>query len=177
MCRLLLIAMFAVVAGCVNKPAPPPAPAAARIAPLPRAPAPPPDVQAWIDRPLTAGAWSYARMNNGSRATYGGGASVPVFSLSCDIGAGAVIAARSGRFEDGVTGAMVLTATTGSKTYPAVNAVAGAAQVTSRIAPVDPHLDAIGFSRGRIMVSVKGAAELILPTWPEITRVIEDCRR
>ena len=40
----------------------------------------------------------------------------------------------------------------------------------------DPLLDAIAFSRGRFAVEVAGLQTLYLPSWPEITRVIEDCR-
>jgi hypothetical protein len=47
----------------------------------------------------------------------------------------------------------------------------------------DPLLDALVFSRGRIGVIVAqsaGAAapsvQLVVPSWPEIARVVEDCR-
>lgn len=43
--------------------------------------------------------------------------------------------------------------------------------------PQDRFLDAIAFSRGRFMVEARGIAPLYLPAWPEITRVVEDCRR
>lgn len=172
----LHLILLLTVAGCVSRPAPPPpAPVPAPV--VPAAPPPAPVAKDWIDRPLTAGDWTYGRTANASRAAYGDGVSAPVFSLSCDIAAGAVIAARSGQFEPGVTGVMILTATTGSKTFPAANDPVGQTQVISRITATDPQLDAIAFSRGRFMVTVKGAAELILSTWPEIARVIEDCRR
>jgi hypothetical protein len=169
------LTLLLLVAGCVSRPAPPPPPAPVPV--IPAAPAPAPVAKDWIDRPLTPGDWTYGRMSNESRASYGDGVSAPVFSLSCDISAGSVIAARPGQFEDGVTGGMVLTTTTGSKTFPAANDPTGQVRVISRIAAVDPQLDAIAFSRGRFMVAVKGGGELILPTWPEIARVIEDCRR
>ena len=40
----------------------------------------------------------------------------------------------------------------------------------------DPLLDQIAFSRGRFLVRAAGAGELVLPSWPEPARVIEDCR-
>ena len=40
----------------------------------------------------------------------------------------------------------------------------------------DSLLDAIAFSRGRFMIEVMGEAPLFLPAWPEISRVIDDCR-
>lgn len=40
----------------------------------------------------------------------------------------------------------------------------------------DPLLDAMAFSRGRFTVEVAGLETLYLPAWPELSRVIEDCR-
>jgi hypothetical protein len=40
----------------------------------------------------------------------------------------------------------------------------------------DSFLDAIAFSRGRIMVEMAGTPDLIIPAWPEPARVVEDCR-
>jgi hypothetical protein len=40
----------------------------------------------------------------------------------------------------------------------------------------DPLLDAIALSRGRFAVETGGLETLYLPAWPEITRVVEDCR-
>ena len=40
----------------------------------------------------------------------------------------------------------------------------------------DPLLDAMAFSRGRFMVEARGWMPLYLPAWPEVARVIEDCR-
>ena len=40
----------------------------------------------------------------------------------------------------------------------------------------DPLLDAMAFSRGRFAVEVSGGPTLVVPAYPEVTRVIEDCR-
>jgi hypothetical protein len=40
----------------------------------------------------------------------------------------------------------------------------------------DRLLDAMALSRGRFAVETGGMETLYLPAWPEITRVIEDCR-
>lgn len=46
------------------------------------------------------------------------------------------------------------------------------------IGATDSVLDQMAFSRGRIMIaSGMPARAAILPAWPEITRVIEDCRK
>jgi hypothetical protein len=52
---------------------------------------------------------------------------------------------------------------------------AGGTQVS--LAPNDALLDAIAFSRGRFMLEMPGAPTLYLPAWPELSRVIEDCRQ
>lgn len=47
-----------------------------------------------------------------------------------------------------------------------------AADLTAR----DPLLDAMALSKGRFAVEVEGEASLYLPSWAEVSRVIEDCR-
>lgn len=42
--------------------------------------------------------------------------------------------------------------------------------------PNDPILDALAFSRGRFAIEVTGQPTLYLPSWPELSRVVEDCR-
>jgi hypothetical protein len=44
------------------------------------------------------------------------------------------------------------------------------------LAADDRLLDAIAMSRGRFMVEIPGRIPLIAPAWPELSRVIEDCR-
>jgi len=48
--------------------------------------------------------------------------------------------------------------------------------IALRLQPRDPLLDQIAFSRGRFTIEVAGQPPLYLPSWPEISRVIEDCR-
>lgn len=43
--------------------------------------------------------------------------------------------------------------------------------------PADTLLDAMAFSKGRFAVEPAGGAPLYLPAWPEVTRVVEECRR
>lgn len=44
------------------------------------------------------------------------------------------------------------------------------------VAVRDPLLDAIGFSRGRFVIEQPGLPILVIPSWAEILRVVEDCR-
>ncbi|MCR5872550.1 hypothetical protein LRS12_18710 [Sphingomonas sp. J344] len=45
------------------------------------------------------------------------------------------------------------------------------------LAATDPILDAMGYSRGRFVVEMPPLAPLVVPTWAEVQRVVEDCRR
>lgn len=40
----------------------------------------------------------------------------------------------------------------------------------------DPLLDAMAFTRGRFAVETSGMPPLFVPSWTEVSRVIEDCR-
>lgn len=83
---------------------------------------------------------------------------------------------RSGNFPDGVTGVMTIRASTALKAFPASNSNETPPYVAAAVPVTEPHLDAMAFSRGKFLVAVKGAADLIIPTWPEFARVVEDCR-
>lgn len=48
---------------------------------------------------------------------------------------------------------------------------------TATLPAGDPFLDGMIFSRGRISVEVAGAPMLVLPSWAEPARVVEDCRK
>jgi hypothetical protein len=53
---------------------------------------------------------------------------------------------------------------------------AASARLTIDLPAWDPLLDALATSRGRIGVSAGTQPPLVLPAWPEVARVIEDCR-
>jgi hypothetical protein len=48
--------------------------------------------------------------------------------------------------------------------------------VAVTLAAQDPLLDAMAFSRGRFAVETAGSTPLYIPSWTEVSRVIEDCR-
>ena len=54
--------------------------------------------------------------------------------------------------------------------------VGAAALIAAEILPNDAILDAMAFSRGRISVEIEGQSPVILPSWAEITRIVEDCQ-
>lgn len=157
--------LAALAAACASKPAPAPAPPPVRpqtARPLPPPP-PPAPAPGWEDAPLSPGGWTYAADAAGSRAAFGTTPASPAFVLRCDAAARRVALERRGA-------AGIAVRTTSS--VRALPAAGGAAS----LAAGDPLLDAMAFSRGRFMVEAAGAAPLILPAWPELARVVEDCR-
>lgn len=156
----MVLAALAAMSACVPKPvAPPPAPEPApRPAPAP-APAPPP--ADWRDLPLTPGGWVYASEAADSQARFG--ASAPSFTVRCDRASRQIILTREGA----AAGAMTIRTSFGARSFPTSSA---------RIGARDPILDSMAFSRGRFTVQVPGTAMLVIPSWPEPARVIEDCR-
>jgi hypothetical protein len=153
---------------CVPAPEPTPAPAPAPPAPAPRptpAPAPPPFAGNWMDAPLTPGDWRYA----GGTATFAGPEGSVLLTMRCT--GGAVVIDRAGV----ATGApsFVVRSETVSRSLNATNA---GGSTSASLPAQDSLLDAIAFSKGRFAVENAGLPTLYIPSYPEVTRVIEDCR-
>lgn len=173
--RSFLLAPFVLVAGCagVVPPAPQPAPPVPVPAPAP-APAPPPPAlgEDWRDWPVSPGTWAYRQDARGSIALFGIRESDASFTIRCDRAARQIYLSRQGATPGPLTirtssTARALTARPTGGT-PAYMAVALAAN--------DPVLDAMAYSRGRFIVEMPPLAPLVVPTWSEVPRVIEDCR-
>jgi hypothetical protein len=107
---------------------------------------------------LTPGDWVYRAED--LTAVYGGG----LFTVRCDPAARRVTLARGGS-------AAGLTFRTSYGDRSLAGGPSGAVLPAS-----DPLLDQIVFSRGRFAVEAEGQARLVLPTWPEPARVVEECR-
>jgi hypothetical protein len=50
------------------------------------------------------------------------------------------------------------------------------ATIVARVSVQDTLLDAMAFSKGRFAIEIAGMRTLYIPSYPEVTRVIEDCR-
>jgi hypothetical protein len=163
--RLLLPALLTVpLASCVP-PAAPPRPAPPPVAPSPAAlPAAPPQ-QDWRDVPLTAGRWAWQGTPGTLSISRFGLPGATVFTIRCDFASRAVLLAAAASDAS----AMTLTTSFGAIT---LSASSGTAQLGAR----DARLDQIAFSRGRFLVDMAGQPRLVLPAWPEVARVVEDCR-
>jgi hypothetical protein len=113
---------------------------------------------AWVDAPLSAGRWTYGAR---AGATFGP-AGAPALSVRCTAPRRIAIERPGAESLTFRTSAMMRTV------------AAGAA---AALDADDPLLDALAFSRGRFAVEAPGQTRLIVPAWPELARVVEDCRR
>ena len=169
--------MLTVLAGCVPKPetpAPVPVPRTTQApAPLPSA-APSPNLESWLDAPQSPGDWSYAVRPPITYATFGTAAQIS-FVMRCDRSTRTISLERASE----LTSVQILTLRTETATRQ-ISAVprvdSGLRVLSADLSASDPLLDAIALSRGRFAVEVAGATPLYIPSWAEVSRVIEDCR-
>lgn len=164
----LLLAACAAPQRHAPAPLPTPAPRPTPMQPAPRAPAD------WRDAEQTPGVWNWAVVDGRSTASFGPAGQPWLARLSCDRPAGQVLLARAGN-ATGMT-AMAINTTSANRPLSSDQARSVSGQIVAVLPARDPLLDAIAFSRGRFMLDVAGQAPLYLPSWPEISRVIEDCR-
>ncbi|XKH13447.1 hypothetical protein ACFFDA_28855 [Novosphingobium sp. BL-52-GroH] len=162
--------LAALLAGCVPPPAmPTPTPTAAPAPRPTQRPVPAPPLPAdWRDAPITPGDWTYAANAGGSVASFGGG----LFALRCDLQGRGVTLTRAAT-AGARPGSLNVTTSNASRALSAQGTSAG---IEATLPARDPLLDSMAFSRGRFVVAAPGEPTLYVPSWTEVTRVIEDCR-
>jgi hypothetical protein len=177
--RLIAALPLLALAACVPAPAPAPAPSPSpTVIPAPAPPATPlptPAYENWIDAPQTPGNWFYAAIAPYTYAAFGPAATQPIASFRCDRASRTVSIGRT----SGSTTAQPLTirAETMERTFAAQPRQGSVEHLLAVDLPAnDPLLDAIAFSQGRFTIEAAGEVPLFLPAWPEISRVIDDCR-
>ena len=169
---LTLVAMLALSA-CVSPP-PPPAPKAISAPPSAAAMAPAPALTGdWNDWPFTLGDWTYSRDSRGSVGQFGASGRTAMLSLRCDVQTRRITLSREA---SAPAQHVVIRTSSMTKQLPAQLTGGTPAYIAVDIMSNDPILDAMAFSRGRILVEAEGQQPVILPSWAEIARIIEDCR-
>ncbi len=160
-------AMLTLLGSCTADRAPLPShPAAsAPIASPARSPAAMP--ANWQDAPLTPGDWRWSMEGSLSVARFGDGLLV----LSCDPSGRAVTLLRGG--SGAAAGPIIVSTSTITRT---LTGTAGNKGIAVTLPASDSLLDAMAFSRGRFSVETEGFPTLYAPSWPEVSRVTEDCR-
>ena len=142
----------------------------ARPAPQP-APRPAPIAQGdWRQAPITPGNWTWDMIAGRSTASFAGG----LFQMRCDRPKATITLLRRGTSRSSLPASISTAAMTRPLSAAAVSTPAPALAIT--LDASDPLLDAMAFSRGRFAVEISGMQSLYLPSWPEVSRVIEDCR-
>lgn len=175
--KITVLTATLAVAACVPpapEPTPPPVtrPTTAPVA------APPPMVSAppanWMDNPATPGDWSYRTTSGGSQALFGAPGTGTRLTLQCSRANRQVLAVRAGQASASVP--MRILTESSTRTVTATPDNGGTPGLIASFAANDPFLDAMAISKGRFAVEVSGLDTLYIPSWPEVTRVIEDCR-
>jgi hypothetical protein len=127
----------------------------------------------WNDWPFTPGDWTYRRDGRGSIGAFGAPGQNAKVSLRCDMQTRRVHLSR----EAAAPGQKITIRTSSTAKDLVMRAIGGPPNtVAAEILPNDAILDAMAFSRGRILVDADGQSPVILPSWAEITRIVEDCR-
>ena len=173
------LAMVGLLSACAVPRIVPPPPVQAPVIVAPRPVPPPAPPIGWRDLPITPGGWSWQLEGTRSAARFGTPGKAPLVKFTCDRGVGQVLLGRpaSGAETPGAHVPMAILTTTGTRPLSSEPAVSEPGWLTTAIRSTDPILDAMAFSRGRFALETAGLPMLLLPSWPEISRVIEDCRQ
>jgi hypothetical protein len=119
-----------------------------------------------------AGTWSYAATAGGSEAVFRDSSARPQLTISC---ARALRQVTLSKPASAAAPFLFVWTSSLSKSFPATFDAAQS-RLSVTLAAGDTVLDAVAYSRGRFGISVTGAPALVLPSWAEPVRVIEDCR-
>ncbi len=173
--------MCLAASGC-TAPAPPPLPPVAKPAPKqvpnptpePVTLDPAPSFTNWMDAPVTPGDWSYTAEARGGLAQFGVAGAAPLLWMRCDRARGTVTLSRAGTAPAAVP-VRIITETE-TRLLNGLPQRDGTAALTVTLPAASSFLDAIAFSKGRFAFETPGLPTLYVPSWPEVTRVIEDCR-
>jgi len=119
------------------------------------------------------GAWSYAAIADGSEARFTGASGAVQLALRCTRSVWRVTISKAASAP--ATSIFVWT-TSVARTLAAPGFDVMTGRLNVQLAAYDPLLDAMVSSRGRIAVGAGTAPALVVPPWPELARVVEDCR-
>lgn len=119
-----------------------------------------------------SGVWAYRAFAGGSESAFTDVGAARRLVIRCNRSARVVSIVRLA--VPAAAPALSVWTTSMSRSLPSRFVATG--ELIADIPAADPLLDAIAFSRGRFATGAAGAPLAALPVWPEVARVIEDCR-
>ena len=128
----------------------------------------------WTSWPIAPGNWVYRRDARGSIALFGPQGDDAILTIRCDRDRNRVFLSRAGKASG--KRQMVVRTTSKAETLKARPTDGAPPYSAVALHPDSYLLDRIVFSRGRFAVETSGLPPVAIPTWPEFTRVVEDCR-
>jgi hypothetical protein len=118
------------------------------------------------------GSWIYAPHAGGSTATFVNAANQPQLVMTCARATRQVTVSRPAA---GAAPFILVWTSSETRNLPSSwNPATG--RLNAALSAYDRLLDAMAFSRGRIGFSALNLPVLVVPTWAEVARVVEDCR-
>ena len=120
----------------------------------------------------TFGSWSFQTVQGGSYAAFTDTSGAQRLIIRCNRGARTVSVLRTGV----PAAAPTMSVWTSSAARSVASRFDATKTLTIDLSATDPLLDSIAFSRGRFATAAAGAPLLVVPSGPQIDRVIEDCR-
>jgi hypothetical protein len=118
------------------------------------------------------GTWQYSSLPAGSEARFVNSTGQTQIAMRCVRSARSVTLFKP----SSAAAAFISVWTTAQTRSLAASFDPATGQLRASLAAWDPLLDAITFSRGRVEFSVAGQPALVVPSWAEAARVVEDCR-
>ena len=118
------------------------------------------------------GTWAHVALADGSQAIFRDSSGRPQFTMHCTRSQRRVALSKP---SGAAASALFVWTSNSARSVPAAFQPAQA-QLSAALNAMDPLLDSMAFSRGRIAVSAAGAPALVMPVGAEISRVVEDCR-
>ena len=122
--------------------------------------------------PVSAGSWTYRAVPGGSEASFVDGMGIGRMIIACGKVTRLVTLSR---ISAAPASSLSIWTSSALRNLPSRFDQASG-RVIAQVGAVDPLLDAIALSRGRIAVSMPGSPAFVLPVGTEIDHVVEDCR-
>jgi hypothetical protein len=127
-----------------------------------------------MDATASTGDWYYRHEGARSMALFGGRDTEAEFILRCERGSSTIVLSRAS--ESSAPVSMRIRTETAERILTAAPEGGALPNVYASLPARDRLFDAMALSKGRFAVEVAGAPTLYVPSWAEVTRVIEDCR-